>query len=59
MVNAKTRFFDSDGPNFGIVDFDLDSGPVVDAVVPPLFLLPSESNNMYAFFKKKISLMMD
>lgn len=28
------------------VEFDLDDGPVVDAVVPPLFLLPSESNNM-------------
>lgn len=31
------------------VEFDLDDGPVVDAVVPSLFLLSSESNNMYVF----------
>ena len=36
-----------------LVDFDLDSGPVVDAVVPPLFLLPSESNNMCVCFFKR------
>jgi len=31
-----------------VVEFDLDDGPVVDAVIPSLFLLPQESNNMYA-----------
>ncbi|KXN88654.1 Protein DENND6A [Leucoagaricus sp. SymC.cos] len=31
---------------FAIIEFDLDDGPVVDAVVPPLFLLPSEANNI-------------
>ncbi|KAF8333860.1 hypothetical protein F5887DRAFT_991661 [Amanita rubescens] len=29
-----------------VVNFDLDHGPVVDGVFPPLFLLPSESENI-------------
>ena len=28
------------------VEFDLDSGPVIDGIYPPLTLLPSESENM-------------
>jgi len=31
-----------------VVEFDLNDGPVVDAVIPSLFLSPQESNNMYA-----------
>jgi len=31
-----------------VVEFDLDDGPVVDAVIPSLLLSPQESNNMYA-----------
>jgi len=31
-----------------VVEFDLDDGPVVDAVIPSLFLLPQDLNNMYA-----------
>ncbi|XP_006459032.1 hypothetical protein AGABI2DRAFT_200957 [Agaricus bisporus var. bisporus H97] len=33
-------------PLFLSFEFDLDHGPVVDAIVPPLFFLPSESNNI-------------
>jgi hypothetical protein len=29
-----------------LVEFDLDSGPVIDGIYPPLTLLPSESENM-------------
>jgi hypothetical protein len=29
-----------------VVNFDLDHGPVVEGVFPPLFLLSSESENM-------------
>ncbi|PFH46772.1 hypothetical protein AMATHDRAFT_69093 [Amanita thiersii Skay4041] len=29
-----------------IVEFDLDDGPVIDGVFPPMFLLPSESENI-------------
>ncbi len=36
----------ADGP---LVDFDIDSGPVVNGIFPPLFLLPEESENMSAW----------
>ncbi|KAK0434313.1 hypothetical protein EV421DRAFT_1840584 [Armillaria borealis] len=41
-----------------IVDFDIDSGPVVNGIFPPLFLLPEESENI-AFLSFPDSLQFD